>query len=75
MLDRAALFIELTRRNALRQRAQLPLLDIPAEYERAVRLAEWKMLCEEQPYEQTYLNGIRWQISARVQQWRVRRRR
>lgn len=47
MLDKAALFTELTRRNALRQQAQLPLLDLPAEYARAVRVAQQKALYEQ----------------------------
>ena len=73
MLDKAALFIELTHRNALRQKAQLPLLDIPAEYERAVRLAERKLICA-QYYGQSHILAdfgehrsvvTRWLINAR----------
>jgi hypothetical protein len=45
MVDRAAIFAELTERNALRKAAQLPLIDMQAEYQREVERAlynEWR---------------------------------
>ena len=47
MVDRAAIFSELTKRNAIRREARLPLLDIHAEFVHAVELAIWKEACEE----------------------------
>jgi hypothetical protein len=41
-MDKAAIFTELTQRNALRRQAQLPLLDLPMAYESAVALAAWQ---------------------------------
>jgi len=41
-MDRAAIFAEVTRRNALRRAHGLPLLDVRAEYAREVSLAEWR---------------------------------
>jgi len=45
MVDRAAIFAALTERNALRKAAQLPLIDVQAEYQEAVEralLQEWE---------------------------------
>src|SRR6185437_10220115 len=44
--DRAQLFAHLTRRNAVRRQAQLPLLNIPAEYARAIELRRWTTICK-----------------------------
>ena len=41
MVDRAAIFTDLTRRNALRREAELPLLDIQTEFNHAVEVALW----------------------------------
>ena len=41
MVDKAAIFAELTERNALRREAKLPLLDLRDEFEHAVSLALW----------------------------------
>src|SRR3954463_2061128 len=40
-MDKAAIFAEVLRRNALRREAQLPALDVAAEYEHAVAVAAW----------------------------------
>jgi hypothetical protein len=40
MVDRVAIFSELTERNALRRAAKLPLLDLQAEYKAACQKAE-----------------------------------
>jgi hypothetical protein len=42
MVDKAAIFTELTRRNAVRREANLPLLDIHAEFVHAVEVAAWR---------------------------------
>ena len=45
MVDRAAIFTEITQRNALRKAAQLPVIDVPGEYQEAVARAlhlEWE---------------------------------
>jgi hypothetical protein len=42
MVDKAAIFMELTIRNAVRRDAKLPLLDLRTEFEYAVSLAVWK---------------------------------
>ena len=47
MIDRATIFAELTRRNAIRRQAQLPLLDMRNEFHRAVEFSRWKTVCEE----------------------------
>lgn len=47
LIDRAAIFSTILRRQALRREAQLPLLDIRAEYERAVEQALWQAHVEE----------------------------
>jgi hypothetical protein len=47
MIDKAAIFIELTRRNAVRRRSQLPLLDMRDEFNRAVEFTRWKAVWEE----------------------------
>ena len=47
MIDKAAIFTELTRRNAVRRQAQLPLLDMREEFDRAVGFIHWKAVCEE----------------------------
>ncbi len=41
-LDEAAIFTSLTRRNALRREAGLPLLDVRAEFDHGVALARWE---------------------------------
>ncbi|MBD0275471.1 MAG: hypothetical protein ICV73_26520 [Acetobacteraceae bacterium] len=40
-LERATIFAELTRRNALRREAGLPLLDLRREFDHEVALARW----------------------------------
>lgn len=45
-VNRAAIFTELCRRNALRREAQLPRLDLRAEYERLVAVETWRLICE-----------------------------
>ena len=45
-IDRASIFSELCRRNALRREAQLPPLNIPAEYEQLVAVAKWSYIVE-----------------------------
>ena len=47
VIDKAAIFTELTRRNAVRRRAQLPLLDMRDELDRAVEFTHWKAVCTE----------------------------
>ena len=47
MIDKATIFAELTRRNAIRRQAQLPLLDMRNEFHRAVEFSRWKTVCEE----------------------------
>ena len=47
MIDKAANLTELTRRNAIRRRAQLPPLDMRDEFDRAVGFIHWKAVCEE----------------------------
>jgi hypothetical protein len=47
VIDKAAIFTELTRRNAVRRRAQLPLLDMRDELDRAVEFTRWKAVWEE----------------------------
>lgn len=46
-IDRAATLTSILRRQALRRLAQLPLLNIRAEYERAVEQAHWRAHVEE----------------------------
>jgi hypothetical protein len=46
MIDKTAIFTELTRRNAVRRQAQLPLLDMRDEFDRAVELTRWKTVCD-----------------------------
>ena len=46
MIDKATIFTELTRRNAVRRQAQLPLLDMRDEFDRAVEFTHWKAVCE-----------------------------
>jgi hypothetical protein len=41
-MDRAAIFTELTERNALRREAGLPLIDMRREFDRAVALERWR---------------------------------
>ena len=41
-LNKAAIFTEITRRNALRREAGLPLLDVRAEFDHGVALARWE---------------------------------
>ena len=47
MVDKAGIFTDLTRRNALRREAKLPLLDIQAEFVHAVEVATWREAREE----------------------------
>jgi len=47
MKGKAAIFTELTRRNAVRRQAQLPLLDMRDEFDRAVEFTHWQAVCEE----------------------------
>jgi hypothetical protein len=42
MVDKAAIFADLTKRNGVRRDAKLPLLDLRTEFERAVSLALWR---------------------------------
>lgn len=42
MFDKAALFTDLTKRNALRRAAKLPLLDIKAELSRQAESMAWQ---------------------------------
>ena len=49
-MDTVAIFKEITERNALRKQAQLPLLDVRAEFAHAcwvARQAEWQAFCTE----------------------------
>ena len=46
-VDRAGIFAELCRRNALRREAHLPRLNIRAEYEHLVNVAKWRHICQE----------------------------
>jgi hypothetical protein len=41
-MDKAAIFTELTRRNALRREAGLPLLDVRQEFDHGVAKARWE---------------------------------
>ena len=45
-VDRAAIFTDVCRRNALRREAHLPRLDLRAEYERLVAVETWRLICE-----------------------------
>jgi hypothetical protein len=45
MVDMVAIFTELTRRNAVRPEARLPLLDMRAEFVHAVEVAAWREAC------------------------------
>ena len=47
MIDKATILAELTRRNAIRRQAQLPLLDMRDEFHSAVEFNQWKTVCEE----------------------------
>ena len=47
MIDKAAIFTELARRNAVRRQARLPLLDMRDEFDRAIEFTQWKAVCEE----------------------------
>jgi hypothetical protein len=50
MVDRAAIFAELTKRNAVRREARLPLLDLRAEYAHQIWIAkrrEYWTACDE----------------------------
>jgi DNA-binding IclR family transcriptional regulator len=61
MVDKAAIFAELTERNALRREAKLPLLDLRDEYEHAVSLALWDEAWEQHADE---LDRIRAEVTA-----------
>ena len=41
-MDKGAIFAEITRRNALRREAGLPLLDVRQEFEHGVAVARWR---------------------------------
>ncbi|UYW29495.1 hypothetical protein OKC48_13625 [Methylorubrum extorquens] len=58
--DRGAIFSEILRRQALRREAQLPLLDVRAEYERAVEQAQWRA------HAKTYREAVRAQVLAEL---------
>lgn len=58
--DRGAIFSNILRRQALRREAQLPLLNVRAEYERAVDQARWRAHVE------TYGETIRAQVLAEL---------
>jgi hypothetical protein len=47
MVDKSAIYTELTRRNAVRRQAQLPLLDMRDEFNRAVEFTHWKAVRDE----------------------------
>ncbi len=57
---RGAILSAILRRQALRREAQLPLLDVRAEYERAVTQARWRAHVE------TYGEAIRAQVYAEL---------
>jgi hypothetical protein len=61
MVDRAAIFAELTKRNAVRREAKLPLLDLHDEFEYAVSLALWDEAWEQHADE---LRRIRAEVAA-----------
>lgn len=54
--DRGAILSAILQRQALRREAQLPLLDVRAEYERAVEQARWRAHVE------TYSEAVRAQV-------------
>jgi len=56
--DRGTIFSNILRRQALRREAQLPLLNVRAEYERAVEQARW------QAHVETYGEAIHAQVLA-----------
>ncbi|OHV17801.1 hypothetical protein BK022_03310 [Methylorubrum extorquens] len=58
--DRGAIFSNILQRQALRREAQLPLLDVRAEYERAIEQARWKAHVE------TYGETIHAQVLAEL---------
>lgn len=58
--DCGAIFSNILRRQALRREAQLPLLDVRAEYERAVEQARWRAHVE------TYGDAVRAQVLAEL---------
>lgn len=45
-MDKAAIFTGLAARNALRREAKLPLLDLHAEFEKAVQREKFQEVCE-----------------------------
>lgn len=61
MVDRAAIFAELTKRNALRRANGLPLLDLHDEFEHAVSLVLWDEAWEQHAEE---LGRIRAEVTA-----------
>lgn len=58
--DRGSILSNILRRQALRREAQLPLLDVGAEYERAVEQARW------QAHVETYGDAVRAQVLAEL---------
>jgi hypothetical protein len=61
MVDRTAIFSELTERNAVRREARLPLLNLHDEFEHAVNLAVWDEAWEQHTEE---LGRIRAEVTA-----------
>jgi hypothetical protein len=53
LIDKVAIFTELTRRNALRREAKLPLLDLRLEFTHAVEVATWREAREQHAREIT----------------------
>jgi hypothetical protein len=47
VIDKAGIFTELTKRNAVGRQSQLPLLDMRDEFDRAVEFTHWKAVCDE----------------------------
>lgn len=58
-IDRSAIFTNILARQALRREARLPLLDVRAEYRRAVAQALWRLHVEK------HLDEVREEILAR----------
>jgi hypothetical protein len=44
-MDKSEIFTELTRRNAVRREAKLPLLDMRVEFDHAVEVTAWREAC------------------------------
>jgi hypothetical protein len=66
-MDKAKIFSDVTRRNALRRANWLPLLDVPAEYAHQISIAshqEYRATCEERAEER---ETIRQEVLAEYQ--------